>query len=568
MASYNFGYTKYVETPQGNLGLGMLNTDGDCLIQPYGYFELATDPSFYIENNILYYDSEYPNIQLTGVPNLMKVANFGATNLYMCLEVVNASIPKGTPITIDLGDYVRISFFCGDENGTKTEINPKGYHLNNNYTFNFWNRLNYLEWHGSGDPIITRSFTQRNINYFFINTVEGLQGIWVTNAPEKKKPIVIEDVRTADYYSSREIWETESYITVDNNYNFTGSFQILNLANEVVSIDILNEEVGTSIPGGGGGSYDLESDNILIPSLPTLGAGNCGLLTIYNPTLTQLRSLSNWLWSNSLLDNLEKMFAQPMDLIITLNLIPCAPQYLGVTQEVKIGGVGTEIQMQKVDNQYMALDCGTIDVKEFFGSALDYGIYTKVSLYLPFCNVVQLKTDEVMNAKINVTYHIDLFTGSCIAYVSVLRDKLNSVLYSFEGNLAVSIPLISRDFSNLFQSITKSGINALSGGFAMNNILSSAVDVMASKPNINRTGGVSSTGGLLGIRTPYLIIERPIQSLASNYNKYVGYPSNITSKLLYLKGFTQVEEVIANGLTCTDEEQEEIINLLKEGVIL
>ena len=67
---------------------------------------------------------------------------------------------------------------------------------------------------------------------------------------------------------------------------------------------------------------------------------------------------------------------------------------------------------------------------------------------------------------------------------------------------------------------------------------------------------------------PYLIMHRPIQSLPDNFGRYKGYPSNITKRLGDLTGFTKVYEILTNNISAMDEEIEEIINLLKEGVIL
>ena len=73
---------------------------------------------------------------------------------------------------------------------------------------------------------------------------------------------------------------------------------------------------------------------------------------------------------------------------------------------------------------------------------------------------------------------------------------------------------------------------------------------------------------MLGVQTPYLIIERPRQSMPEGMNKYCGFPSNIRYKLYDLEGFTQVEYIHIEDVPATGEELAEIERLLKEGVIL
>ena len=85
---------------------------------------------------------------------------------------------------------------------------------------------------------------------------------------------------------------------------------------------------------------------------------------------------------------------------------------------------------------------------------------------------------------------------------------------------------------------------------------------------ISRSGDLSGAVGLLDDFLPYLIIHRPIQSLAENFKSFKGYPSNITATLSSLKGYTEVEYIHLKNIKATDAEIEEIEALLKEGVII
>lgn len=574
MASYAFGIEKEVETGQG--GMSVCNVSSGRLffntLPNNAYF--FKDVDWWRANGYVYYASEYPNLRQTYPTKLLDIAQIGATHIYACIYVSDPNYPPDFPISEGMGDDVTIKLFTGDNKGDKTELNPSGYRFAvNEYNFLLWDISDMVVVDVGGTEISShRYYQERGTNYGFFATIDGNNQLYFMNAPRLAHSVDTQlDVSPYGLITWEKFYKTATMGELMTNEEFVGigAFQLYDLSGEPIEIELLKDGDGTSTTGGGSGSFDLSTGNIDFPPLPTLGAANSGLLTLYNPSLSELNALSRWLWSNDLLDVLEKMYAQPMDLIVTLNVVPCEPSSLGAYQYLKIGGVETRIQMQKINNQYAFVDCGSINMREFFGSALDYGTYTKISLFLPFINTVQLKTDEVMGAIITVGYNVDLFSGSCTAMVRITRDGIPNILYSFEGNIATSIPLISRDFSNVYSGIVKSGVNALyQAQVNPSSTLTSAINVMSAKPEINRTGGVTSMGGLLGVKTPYLIIERPVQSLARGYNKFVGYPSNITSILSDLTGYTEIDEVIGNGLSCTDEEQNEIIDLLKSGVYI
>lgn len=347
------------------------------------------------------------------------------------------------------------------------------------------------------------------------------------------------------------------------------SFTTYTIGGQTSSIEESTHPRG-SIPEGGDGDYDDDSDDIDFPTLPVISAMGSGLITMYNPTVAQLMGFSNYLWSNDVFTTLQKFIQSPMDLIISLAIVPVAVQTEATASTIKIGGISTGATALKVTNQYMTFDCGSITLNEYYGNALDYGDYTKLSIYLPYIGVRELKTDELMQGTIQVKYNIDLLTGACIALVKCTRQKLSSVLYSFEGNISAQLPIQAKDYMGLYTSIARGVVDtALTrGSNLIKDGVSSAISVMSSKPQINRSGSISANGGHLGLHTPYIIIERAIQSVPDNHSQFYGNPSNITATLGNLQGYTEVDYVIETNIHCLDEELAEINTLLKEGVYL
>ena len=99
--------------------------------------------------------------------------------------------------------------------------------------------------------------------------------------------------------------------------------------------------------------------------------------------------------------------------------------------------------------------------------------------------------------------------------------------------------------------------------------ISSAANVATMKVPISRAGDLIGNWGIMDDYRPYLILHRPVQSLARDYNKFKGYPSNITAVLGTLSGYTEVEHINLQGIpNATGEEMVEIKRLLMGGVLL
>lgn len=148
-------------------------------------------------------------------------------------------------------------------------------------------------------------------------------------------------------------------------------------------------------------------------------------------------------------------------------------------------------------------------------------------------------------------------TSKGVRGVSVMREQMlqASQMALEAGRNAASAP-----------TRVSNGVRATRIANTLNNTLGA---VMSGKGIVQHSGTVSGSAGMLGVKVPYLLIEYPNQSLAKNYKHYVGYPSNMLFRLGDLSGYTEVEQVITNGLNVqTDAEMSEIIDILKGGVYL
>lgn len=327
-----------------------------------------------------------------------------------------------------------------------------------------------------------------------------------------------------------------------------------------------------SSPGGGGGDYYPDPDPIGIPDLPLGGAIGTGLVTLYNPSRSQLTSLAQVLWSDDFVTNIKKIMNDPMDGLIFLSLIPYSPTTTG-NFNCKIGNFDTGVSMPGIGTQYYQKDCGTVNLKEKWGNALDYSPYTQAEIFLPFVGFRSLKIEDVMKKAITVKYNIDILSGAGVAFVKCG----DSVLYQYACNLNSNIPISASNYNTIISKILGIEGGAIGGAIvsggspigAVGGALISATNVAMSKQSsVERGSGIGSFCGMLGDFTPYIVLHRPQQSLPQNFKRYKGYPSNITSSLSALSGYTEVDYVHLDGITATDVEKNEIDRLLKEGVLL
>lgn len=299
--------------------------------------------------------------------------------------------------------------------------------------------------------------------------------------------------------------------------------------------------------------------------------GNASSLwAVYHPSQAQLNAFGAWLWSSNFVEQLKKLFNDPMQAIIGVHKV-FAPIPTGGTQTIVCGYLDSGVSSPVVSNQYTEVNCGSVSLPEYYGNVFDYDPHTKVSIYLPFIGVVPLKVSEVMRSTISVTYGVDVITGACLAKVSVSRDGGGAILYSYGGSCACHYPISSGSYAGIISGIVTSAIG-IAGGLATGNPLATIGGAMAglrqAHTEVQRSGGFTGCAGAMGPKKPYLIIDRPQTRLARNFPAYDGKPSNSTQFIGDCSGFIRAQEVHFSAPGAFDDEAKEVENLLKAGVLM
>ena len=366
------------------------------------------------------------------------------------------------------------------------------------------------------------------------------------------------------------------YKTTDGYTNCVNDGGIA-LVFECLADEITNYTEDIAEPGGGYGDYGYYSKKVGIPGLPGLTIMDTGAATMWCPTKAQIQALNTYLWTDDFFDNIKKINADPLANIIQFGVVPLDLAALrGTQKEVKVGNVGTSVQMYPLTSQYIQVDLGEVNPWERWGTSMDYEPNTRASIFLPFVGIVDVPCSEIFGKAVNIVYNIDLLSGDFVAFIRIHRNNLDSVLYHKTGNMMLSFPLSAANYSNLFKTVA-AGVSGVVAGAATGNpgVIASSLGEMAgsimsggSSIQLQRTGNFSGASAALGCFEAYIILTQPEQQLPADYNTYIGYPSYITYKLSELSGFTKVEDVIDNTVAATDTEKMEIERLLKEGIIL
>lgn len=312
---------------------------------------------------------------------------------------------------------------------------------------------------------------------------------------------------------------------------------------------------------------DGDTPSIIIPP----GSAQA-LYSIYNPSQAELNSFGSWLWSSDFVDQLLKIFNDPMQAIIGLHKVFATPSVSG-TGTIKVGYLNSGVSSNIVGNQYTSIDCGTVNLYEYFGNALDY-LNTDIYLYLPFVGIVPVNTDDVMRGAINVSYKVDVLTGACLCSVNVTRDLHGGQLYTYSGNCAVQYPLSSGSYMGIVSgllSIAGSVAGTIAtGGAALPFALGTGASAINSlRTHVEHSGNIGGNSGAMGIKKPYFIIRRPQTAMANNFKSFNGQSQNKYVTLSSCSDYVRVKYVNLENITgATGEELTLIENELTKGVLI
>lgn len=365
--------------------------------------------------------------------------------------------------------------------------------------------------------------------------------------------------------------------------------------NESADFGEASDSDGYGDVGGKGnkGTFDKSSDTIAIPDKPTFGISSAGFLNVYHVSESSLSQLADKVFPSITLPNAApgdvtealtdlltycQFFVDSfqnskiLEYIVDCHILPVAPTD-GSSASIRVGYKDTEINAPRVSSDYVDFDCGTVSIGEYYANYIDY-VGTRARLFLPFVGFMDLKPEFWQSGAVNVTYRFNVIDGSFMAFVKSTSSKSNlsdTVIAQFGGNSCVHIPLTGLNYSSMISGLVTGSMSLMSSAASGNAMgaATSAMTMLSSTPTVAQSNNYNSSTSFLGVRRPYLMIERAVSSFATNYTHDAGLPLNVTVTLGSVTGYTVVSDVDTSGMTgASEEEIAEIRRLLSEGVYL
>lgn len=300
-----------------------------------------------------------------------------------------------------------------------------------------------------------------------------------------------------------------------------------------------------------------------------------------------LISLQNWIFSETFLTDIRRLWNDPAEYLINLSLYPFNGYMHDVnnvtTSKISIGNLTSEISAYQMGDGYSAkFNGGSFKLSEYYGSYLDYAPYTSAEIYIPYIGYKPLNINDVMGKTIDLIYVVDWDTNMLTATLLVDDRPLTMYSGAFGVKLAISgtnanqvAETIARGAVNIISNVGMTVANAATGnipgaiGRGMTTVggaMGTAMDIQISP---RQFGAPTPLTGLYNTQVPHVIIHRPIAAEPTDFKAQNGYSASYSAPVSSFEGYLQCNSVkLSGGSTMSETEQNEIISLLKGGIYI
>lgn len=293
-----------------------------------------------------------------------------------------------------------------------------------------------------------------------------------------------------------------------------------------------------------------------------LSSGIGVLTSTFHMTKERLVQLGQFLWGSSIFDEFSLINNNPIENIISCKAIPYAIS--GTTQEITLGNVKTGVNGEKISQNFSKQTIGSVAIAEHYKNFLDYAPYTNVIIYLPYIGFKELDTSLVMGKTLRIEYTLDVITGGCLAQIYVGKIRL----YEFTGNIGVDISITASNRAQVESAYINAGVGVVSSAMSGNvtGAVNSIIGAATSQYHYSGTGNPSPSCVASTNRTCYVVIDRPQYQPLKAFNHTRGRMCCLSKTIGNLKGYTVCDSNIdISGISATDEEKDEIVNILSTG---
>lgn len=293
-----------------------------------------------------------------------------------------------------------------------------------------------------------------------------------------------------------------------------------------------------------------------------LSSGIGVLTSTFHMTKERLVQLGQFLWGASIFDEFSLINNNPIENIISCKAIPYAIS--GTTQEITLGNVKTGVNGEKISQNFSKQTIGSVAIAEHYHNFLDYAPYTNVIIYLPYIGFKELDASLVMGKTLRIEYTLDVITGGCLAQIYVGKIRL----YEFTGNIGVDISITASNRAQVESAYINAGVGVVSSAMSGNvtGAVNSIIGAATSQYHYSGTGNPSPSCVASTNRTCYVVIDRPQYQPLKAFNHTRGRMCCLSKTIGNLKGYTVCDgNIDISGISATDEEKDEIVNILSTG---
>ena len=326
---------------------------------------------------------------------------------------------------------------------------------------------------------------------------------------------------TCNYANNEVIVKNKDIvITADAGYEFKNQYTYLdyNIENTMVKSD---DRTTLTIPYSSVsqlGNIELNDNYVATVPVETIG-GFCNLYKVTEKELTQLSKarFDKDVSAGTIIDYGSA--------ITQLYILPLAipAELIGDKSNIILGSLDSKVESTLLNNYIYEIDMGSITVPEKYTNVYDY-INTTVTLRVPFFSAITLDVENVIGHTISIKYTVDLYSGNVT--MNVTSDFTGSIIYSSTQNIVTQIPFVQKQNNGI--------VNQLSNVYKYL-IATPVIEVVRNIPydDTAEFGKGSVWSGILG----------------------------------EIEGYCEVNKIQLNT-SATNEEKEDIIDLLKEGVFI
>lgn len=316
---------------------------------------------------------------------------------------------------------------------------------------------------------------------------------------------------------------------------------------------------------------------------------------VYELQSGQLAELYSRLWSINPLIKLENALLKPTAGLLSAHMLPISPSKIATGHNgINLCGVRYDVGSATylVDEQMYSTDLFVRDLPAASGfteSYLDYSPYITAQLELPFCGIVPIDINKIMDGSLGVRYIIDILTGNCMAevYFKDRNDPDNWQLYSrYTGNCAYHLPITADESGGtqmlgIFSGLATVGMGAAVGNPAI--AAGGASKIMGASGIPNDVGmigtfsqNVACLAGDLFIRL-HLTCKDDLTIMHDSddmLQQICGLPAGVSGLISEFSGFLQgviheedIKAAVGTG-KATEAELSEIVSAFGEGVFV